>query len=129
MWMALAKLGVPEETVQLIKSFHQDVKARIRMDGTVLESFNVNNGLRQGCYMAPVLFNLYTCLAVESWLKRVEGTEGIGITIKYKYDKKLFRKYTRNACEKKLTECQFADDAALLSSTRSGAERSAVEFQ
>ena len=28
-----------------------------------------------------------------------------------------------------MTECQFADDAALLSSTRSGAERAAVEYQ
>ena len=37
--------------------------------------------------------------------------------------------YARNSCEKKLTECQFADDAALLSSTRSGAEMAAVEYQ
>ena len=59
----------------------------------------------------------------------MEGTEVVGITIKYKYDKKLFRKYTRNACERKLTECQFADDAALFSSTRSGVETAAVEYQ
>ena len=39
--------------------------------------------------------------------------------------------YTANACEKKLTdhECQFADDATLFSSTRSGAETAAVEYQ
>ena len=79
--------------------------------------------------MVPVLLNLYTCLAVEKWLARVEDVEGVGITIKYKFDKKLFRRYTRNACERKLTECQFADDAALLSSTRSGAETVAVEYQ
>ena len=36
--------------------------------------------------MAQVLFNLNTCLAVVSWLKKVEGTEGVGITVKYKYD-------------------------------------------
>ena len=129
MWMALAKLGVPDETIQVIKSFHQDMKARIRMGGVMLKSIDVKNGLRQGCCMAPVLFNLYTCLAVERWLARVKENEGVGITIKFKYDRKLFRRYTANACEKKLTECQFADDAALLSSTRSGAETAAVEYQ
>ena len=37
-------------------------------------------------------------------------------------DGKLFRTYTRNACVRELTECQFADDSDLLSSTRRGAE-------
>ena len=79
--------------------------------------------------MAPVLFNLYTCLAVERLLVRVEDTEGVGITIKCKQDKKLFRRCTKNACARKITECQFADDAALLSSSRSGAEKAAMEYQ
>ena len=79
MWIALAKLGMPEETVQLIKSFHQDMKARILMDGTMLEEIEVKNGLRQGYCMALVLFNLYTCLAVERWQVRVEDVEGVGI--------------------------------------------------
>ena len=49
--------------------------------------------------------------------------------MKYKYDEKLFWRYTKNACERKVTECQFADDAALLASTRAGAERMAVVYQ
>ena len=89
----------------------------------MLEEIEVQNGLRQGCCMAPVLFNLYTCLAVERWLVRVEDTEGVGITIKYKQDKKLFRRYTKNACERKITECQFADDVALLSSSKEQVQR------
>lgn len=119
MWMALAKLGVSEE----FKSFHQEMKARIGMDERMLEAIDVKNG------KDAVLFSLYTCLVVERWLERVKGTEGVGVTIKYKYDKKLFRRYTRNACERKLTECQFTDDAALFSSTRSDAEKAAVEYQ
>ena len=35
----------------------------------------------------------------------------------------------RNACERKITECQFADDAALPSSSRSGAEKAVMEYQ
>lgn len=81
MWMALAKTGIPEEIVVPIKSFHLDMKVRIRMDGAMLEKIMVKNGLRQGCCMAPVLFNFYTCLAVERWLVRVRDNKGVGITI------------------------------------------------
>ena len=48
MWMALGKLGVPEETVRLIRSFHGGMRATIRLDGTALEEISVKNGLRQG---------------------------------------------------------------------------------
>ena len=129
MWKALEKLVVPEETIQLIASFHLDMKAKICLDGTMLEEIEVQSDLRQGCCMALVLFNLYTCLAVERWLVRVEDTEGVGITIKFKQDGKLFRRYTKNSCERNITECQFADDAALLSSSRSGAKTAAMEYQ
>lgn len=129
MWAVLQKLGVPENTIKLIQSFHQDMRARIRLEGSCLEEISVQNGLRQGCCMAPVLFNLYTCVALERWLARVEGNEGVGLTIKYKYDEKLFRRYTRNASEMKITECQFADDTALPASTRSAAEKMAQVYQ
>ena len=79
--------------------------------------------------MTPVLFNLYTCLVVERWLVRMEGVGGIGVTVKYKYHGKLFKRYTTNGIERRITECQFADDSALLATTRSGAESSAIGYQ
>jgi hypothetical protein len=129
MWIALAKLGVSEETIRLIKSFHQDMRARIRLEGETLEDFHVQNGLRQGCCMSPVFFNLYTCLALERWLMKVEGAEGVGINVSYKYDGRLFRRYVRNVRTKRITECQFADDGALLASLKHGAEKAALEYQ
>ena len=129
MWLALEKLGVPEQTIRLIRSFHDNMRARVRLEGMMLEEIQVRNGLRQGCCMAPVLFNLYTCLAVERWLEKVRGDEGVGMTIQYKLDRKLFRRYTKNASEKRVTECQFADDGAILASTRPGAEKAALVYQ
>ena len=41
----------------------------------------------------------------------------------FKLDGKLFRRYTRNADVRRVSECQFADDAALLAKTRTGAEQ------
>ena len=78
--------------------------------------------------MAPVLFNLYACVFVERWLAGVESSDGVGVSLKYKHDQKLFRRYTRNAEETKLTELQFADDAALLARTREGAEAAIQKY-
>ena len=83
MWLALGKLGVPENTIKLIHSFHQGMEARIGLDGALLEEFSVENRLRQGCCMAQVLFNLYTCLAMECWQARVEDVGGVGINLRY----------------------------------------------
>ena len=67
LWIALQKLGlpVPDDLITLIKSFHQGMKARLRVDGDMLEETEVANGLRQGCTMAPTFFNLYACVVAE----------------------------------------------------------------
>ena len=52
--MVLGKLGVPVETIQLIKSFHEGMRAAICLDGKKLE-ISVENGLRQGCQCSTVL--------------------------------------------------------------------------
>jgi len=122
LWIALRKLGVPESSVQLIRSFH---KAKIRLNGEALDTIDAQNGLCQGCCMAPMLFNLYTCLVVERWLANVGGEVDVGIVAHYKYDHCLFRRYTRNALERLFTDCLFADDGALLASMRSGAKQAA----
>ena len=61
----------------------------------------IENSLRQGYCIATVLFNLYTCLVVECWHHRIHVAEGVGVTVRYKYDNKLFRRYTRNAMQKR----------------------------
>ena len=55
---------------------------------------------------------------------RVEADVGVGTYLRYKLDHQLFRRpTTRNADELHLNECQYADDAALLATTRAGAEQ------
>ena len=79
LWTALKKLGVPDVLVCIIKSFHTNMRARVRVDGELLEEIEVNNGLQQGYTMAPILFNLYACVVAERWLDRVQNEEeGVG---------------------------------------------------
>ena len=59
MWMALRKLSVPEETVNLVTFFQEDMKARIHLDGILLDEICMEDGLRQGCSLARMPFNFH----------------------------------------------------------------------
>ena len=79
LWHALEKLGVPNSVVNLVKSFHDGMKAQLSINGELLEEkIDVDNGLRQGCTMAPTLFNLYACLMmVDSTSERHRGSSDL----------------------------------------------------
>jgi len=83
LWMILLKLGVPDRTVKLVRSFHKGMTARVRIEGSLSDKIEVNNGLRQSCYMSPVLFNLFSCVVLERWMQKLEG---VGVQLYYKYD-------------------------------------------
>ena len=121
MWMVLRKMGVPEVLVEILQSFHSDMKARVRLEGQLLEEIEVNNGLRQGCTMAPSLFNLYACAVAERWTERVKDVEEVGTEILYKLDQHLFRRSTRKASEACLLKGEFADDVVLMACSRDAA--------
>ena len=110
LWRILEKLGVPKIVVNLVKSFHNGMKAQLSINGELLEEkIDVNNGLRQGCTMAPTLFNLYACLVMVRWTAWMEDVEGAGTCLLYKFARKLFRRSTREANQTQMRDCQFAD--------------------
>ena len=53
------------------------------MDGELLEEIEVNNGLRQGCTMAPTLFNFYASVVAERWKEAVHDEEDVGTCMLY----------------------------------------------
>ena len=89
----------------------------------------MNNGLRQSCTLAPTLFNFYACAVQETRWNKINNIQEVGAHILYKLDKQLFRRYTKGAKEKYITEGQFADDVALLTVTREAAERAVGLYQ
>ena len=57
------------------------------MNGELLaKDIKVENGLRQRCTMAPVLFNLHACLMFEQWSSKVADLNGAGTLLLYKVD-------------------------------------------
>ena len=107
MWVALKKLGVPDLLVDIIR-------ARVRVDGELLEEIEVNNGLRQGCTMAPTLFSLYAGVVAEKWAEAVQDVDDVGVQFLYKLDRQLFWRSTRGASEVIVDKGEFADDVVLV---------------
>jgi len=96
--------------IDLVKSFHSGMEARVRVDRTLLDEFDVSYGLRQGGMMVPTLFNLYASIVSERWFHRIEGMEDVGTFLLHKFDQKLFCRATRNAQEiLQLHKAEFAD--------------------
>ena len=54
--------------------------------------------------------------------------EDVGSYLRYKFDLQHFRRHTRNASEDTIKEYQFADNVALLATTREGAETTARAY-
>ena len=58
LWKILVKLGSPPRVVNIIRSFHDDMMARVSDNGTASDAFPVTNGTKQSCVMAPLLFGI-----------------------------------------------------------------------
>ena len=78
LWCALEKYGIP--------------MAEVTVDGQVAPEFEVCNGLRQGCVLAPTLFNLYINLAIKQWKEKCAE---FGVDVLYKCGRKLVGERTR----------------------------------
>ena len=111
-------------TWQTLWGLSWEHESQVRVDGELLEEIEVENWLRQGCTMAPSLFNLYACVVAERWLERVSTVEGVGTYLLYKYDQKLFRRNTRGPSSSTLYECEFADNMGSTSYHPCGSQRS-----
>ena len=121
LWIALAKLGVHPDLVYLIKSFHEDMVATVRVAGGCSEPIQVRNGLRQGCVMAPVLFNLYFAIVLERFhelLSRLHPESGVGLHVNINGN--LFPRSTRHSQipNDRISDLEYADDGMLCKSTR-----------
>ena len=115
-WTVLKKFGVPDTFIDIVKSFCEDMEARIQLDQGLAEVIKVNIGLRQGCSLALTLFNIYFYAVMEQWLDKVKEAKGIGVHVQFKVNKQLSK---RGAY---FTVGQFADHAVLFAVTQEAAE-------
>ena len=57
--MKIHHLGSRGKCYNFIENLYLSSKACVRVDGQLLESFNIKKGVCQGCPLSPILFNLF----------------------------------------------------------------------
>ena len=78
LWTVLARFGVPHNMISVIRQFHEGMRACVRLDDRVCSRwFAVEQGLRQGCVLAPLLFNIFFAAVINVASTRFKADEGI----------------------------------------------------
>ena len=99
--------------------------ASVLVDGQLSEPFEVLVGVKQGCVLAPVIFNLFLVAVTLIFCSKI--SEADGIPINYRLDGSLFNLRRLQAKTKSshdvVFELQYAGDAALPSHSTDGLQR------
>ena len=78
LWTVLARFGVPQIMISVIRQFHDGMRACVRLDDRVCSRwFAVEQGLRQGCMLAPLLFNIFFAAVLNLASTRFKADKGI----------------------------------------------------
>jgi len=73
LWRVLHEYGVPAKLVALLEDLHTGTMSAVRMDGQVGEWFGTHVGVRQGCVIAPLLFNTFMDFVVRHALAQMRA--------------------------------------------------------
>ena len=120
LWLILLRSGCTERFVQLIASLHNGMSVRIRVGDDLSDPFEVSRGVKQGCVLAPILFNIYVQCITRLLANKLD--KHCQISLNYRMDRNLFDQRKLKAktkiAQSHLLELQYADDCAMVADSQ-----------
>ena len=129
LWKIMAKFGIPDKFIGIVRSFHEGMQASVSVDGESSNSFEVTNGVKQGCVLAPTLFSImFTGMLKIAFQDNTDSiavdwrTDGGGLfkLSRLKAETKVFHAYLRDFL--------FADDCRLNADSQEAMQRTMDKF-
>ena len=78
LWTVLTRFGVGQNISSVIRQFHDDVRACVRLDDRVCSWWlAVEQGLRQGCVLPPLLFSIFFAAVIKVASTHFKADKGI----------------------------------------------------
>ncbi len=102
-------LGVSGKIRRVIQSIYNNTKIQIRIGSKLSEHAEINRGVRQGCPLSCVLFNMYMDHMVKEWQKK--DPKGIQMDQ-----------------QQEISTVLFADDQAVLAETEDDLQRAMYQL-
>ena len=123
LWKIMAKFGCPPRFIAMVRQFHDGMQARVQNDEEFSEPFEVTNGVKQGCVLAPTLFSMmFSAMLMDAF-----QDSDTGFPIRYRFDGNIFNLRRLQAKTKVQTdvldELLYADDMDKNASTEAKMQR------
>ena len=98
LWVILRGMGVPVHLIVLLKRLYTNQEATVRTEFGETDNIDIGKGVRQGCILSPLLFNIYAENIMREALEEWENGISIGGSM--------------------VTNLRYADDTTLLAGTK-----------
>ena len=98
LWNTLEGMGVPEHLIVMLSNLYTNQEASIRTEYGETGNIPIGKGVRQGCILSPLLFNIYAEKIMREALDKWDKGIGIG--------------------GRKVSNLRYADDTTLIAGNR-----------
>ena len=122
LWNILLKFGCPPTFIAILQQFNTGMCAQVVMAGSQSSSFPVEVGVKQGCVLAPIIFNLLLDAITLVSHRDMQSSDCVGIQYRLFNLRRLRAKSKTSSAM--ISALLYADDAAFPSLTADGLQRS-----
>ena len=116
LWLVLRQQGVPGKLVDLLEDLHTGSNATVKAFGGESRPFEIKGGVRQGCNIAPLLFNIFLDFVTKQAASQFgSNRRNAGVSFKFSFEGKPFITPAEGVGDLELLAIlMYADDMALV---------------